>query len=275
MTKPILCLDFDGVIHSYTSGWKGEDKTPDPMVPGAMEFIIAASEFFTIAVHSSRSKTVSGMHAMQEFMRDNWIDAGYDDHRWQILKDIQWPTTKPAAFLTIDDRAIEFNGQWPDPKTLLDFKPWNKGGKTFTEIDQAYSERNHLVALLARLYPSGLRKTNIPSWDPQWRNCVYIDLPTGQISYHYRDSEMYLFEGLEGLPDYHKPWDGHTKVDVHNRIREMWWYGNWPARAEAPSPVMEVIERGDQVASETSSAREQTVDGTDGSGPGETTGGPE
>jgi len=30
------------------------------------------------------------------------------------------------------------------------------------EKGQAYYERNNLVAVLARLYPSGLKKTNIP-----------------------------------------------------------------------------------------------------------------
>ena len=39
MSKPILCLDFDGVIHSYASGWKGADVIPDAAVPGAMEFL--------------------------------------------------------------------------------------------------------------------------------------------------------------------------------------------------------------------------------------------
>lgn len=33
----ILSIDFDGVIHSYTSRWKGVDVIPDMPVPGAFE----------------------------------------------------------------------------------------------------------------------------------------------------------------------------------------------------------------------------------------------
>lgn len=86
---------------------------------------------------------------------------------------------------------------------------------TKAEKDQAYLERNHVVAALARLYPSGIAKTNIPGWSEDWHGCVYIDLPSGQISYHYHDSQAHLFEGL---PPYQGEWDGHDKDDVHARL---------------------------------------------------------
>ncbi len=39
---------------------------------------------------------------------------------------IDYPTAKPPALVTIDDRALTFDGTWPDMSTLQNFKPWNK-----------------------------------------------------------------------------------------------------------------------------------------------------
>lgn len=79
----------------------------------------------------------------------------------------------------------------------------------------AYAERNQLVALLARLYPSGIQKTPIEGWDPEWFWCVYIDLPNGQVSWHIHESELPYFEAL---PPYPGKWDGHTTEEKYDRI---------------------------------------------------------
>ncbi len=126
MSKPILCLDFDGVIHSYTSGWKGADVIPDPPVDGAAEFIREAIKHFRVAIFSSRSNQPGGLEAMQHWCRTRLPGTGDTAKYPGFLRDIEWPTEKPAAFVTIDDRALTFNGTWCDPKSLLDFKPWNK-----------------------------------------------------------------------------------------------------------------------------------------------------
>ena len=81
--------------------------------------------------------------------------------------------------------------------------------------DRAYTERNRLVALLATLFPSGTKKTAIPGWDEAWHGCVYIDLPNGQASWHYHDSEAHLFAHL---PPYQGDWDGHSTEEKYSRI---------------------------------------------------------
>jgi len=130
MGKPILCLDFDGVMHSYTSGWQGPTVISDPHVPGLFEFIDAAAEHFEIVVYSSRSKEPGACDAMAMWMakeRKAWRDAGGKSPReFAGPVEVKFSDTKPAAFLTIDDRGWQFDGTWPDIEKLRAFKPWNK-----------------------------------------------------------------------------------------------------------------------------------------------------
>lgn len=87
--------------------------------------------------------------------------------------------------------------------------------------DNAYWERNCVVALLARIAlrlgaPAGVNKTDIPGWSTDWHSCVYVDLPTGQVSWHYHDSHAYLFNGL---PKYEGTWDGHDTPEKYRRVK--------------------------------------------------------
>jgi hypothetical protein len=124
--KLILCLDFDGVCHSYTSGWKGAANIPDDAVPGLFEFLEQAAPAFDIQVFSSRSNQEGGIEAMQFWFveqRKKWRASGGQGS--EVLT-ISFPKEKPAAFVGLDDRVLTFNGTWPDVETLKNFKPWNK-----------------------------------------------------------------------------------------------------------------------------------------------------
>jgi hypothetical protein len=87
-----------------------------------------------------------------------------------------------------------------------------------SDADRAYTERNRLVAFIARRFPSGLRRTEIPGWDPCWHGCVFIDTPEGQLSWHYHDDDAALFEGL---PPYTRPWDGHSTEEKYARLERL------------------------------------------------------
>lgn len=134
--KPILCVDFDGVIHAYTSPWTNESTISDGPVPGALRWLWKATEWFDVKIYSSRSKTPAGREAMWMWMVAHGLEefgeghpmAGGDDKQTMPQYPIGFAYEKPAAFLTIDDRAFCFEGDWSEiePTDLLNFKPWNK-----------------------------------------------------------------------------------------------------------------------------------------------------
>lgn len=84
-----------------------------------------------------------------------------------------------------------------------------------TGKDGAYLERNKLVALLAAIFPSGIKRTAIEGWSDDWHGCVYIDFPWGQASWHYHDSQAALFDFL---PPYTGDWNGHTTDEKYDAL---------------------------------------------------------
>ena len=126
MHKPIICIDFDGVIHDYKKGWQHGVIYGD-VVPGFFEWALEAQKRFTLTIYSSRSKSAEGLMAMSFWLKEQierWKKTGA---RWDDAFCFEFAHEKPAAFLTIDDRAIRFEGDWSalHPDELLAFKPWN------------------------------------------------------------------------------------------------------------------------------------------------------
>jgi len=92
--------------------------------------------------------------------------------------------------------------------------------------DQAYKERDMCVALIARMalalgYRVWLAQHPDADWEDDWRTIVYIDLPTGQVSWHIHDSEREWF--LRDLHYNSNPdliWDGHDTAEKYRRVLE-------------------------------------------------------
>ncbi|HTJ70329.1 MAG TPA: hypothetical protein VL551_22520 [Actinospica sp.] len=82
-------------------------------------------------------------------------------------------------------------------------------------MTELYTERAHLVALLAQLYPS--------SWNhgddecPDWF-VVYIDLPTGQATWHISPEDWWIFACV---PHGDAKWDGHSTPEKYQRVRDL------------------------------------------------------
>jgi hypothetical protein len=126
--KPLIAIDFDGVVHSYEKGWQ-DGVIYGTVVPGFFEWCERVGPHFKLAIYSSRSKNQDMLLSMANWMSDQF-------KVWQAAqtKDSPPPTfefisQKPAAWVTIDDRSITFRGKWDAPELsvegLQSFRPWN------------------------------------------------------------------------------------------------------------------------------------------------------
>ena len=117
--KKTIVFDFDGVIHSYKSGWKGICIIPDEPVPGIAEVIRQLREDdYKVVVVSTRCKHWEGQLAIVKYLERHDIEV--DDVCME----------KPPAIVYIDDRAICFDG---NVTGLIDkiknFEPWTTKAK--------------------------------------------------------------------------------------------------------------------------------------------------
>lgn len=96
MYIPTVSFDFDGVIHSYRSGWKGAAVIPDPPVEGIKEVIEQLiSDGLCVVICSSRAESFEGQAAFcQESTR--YCNYGKEGFGGEIT------VIRPSTFAKID-----------------------------------------------------------------------------------------------------------------------------------------------------------------------------
>jgi hypothetical protein len=107
-----VCLDFDGVVHSYRSGWRGAETIPDPPIHGTREAIARLRQQYRVVIYSARCRTNEGRLAVE-----NWLRT-HDIHVDEVCD------YKPPALVYVDDRAVRFSGNWDE--TIADIQQFRK-----------------------------------------------------------------------------------------------------------------------------------------------------
>lgn len=91
-----VSVDFDGVLHSYKSGWTGYRPTDEPE-PGALDFISdLMGEGYTPVVVSARADCEEGVTEIRK-----WLAL------WGF-PEMEVTGRKVAAVAYVDDRAVHY-----------------------------------------------------------------------------------------------------------------------------------------------------------------------
>jgi len=119
-----IAIDFDGVIHSYTSGFHGFENILDPPVDGAIEKLRSYIENLKVAIFSTRASCPEGVNGIKLWLIANGLSE--DEVNSLIITN-----SKVHANLYVDDRGWQFVGDnYPTIEYIKNFKPWNKMNKS-------------------------------------------------------------------------------------------------------------------------------------------------
>lgn len=78
--------------------------------------------------------------------------------------------------------------------------------------EEAYHDRNLAIQAAAMMAEKLGYRVGVKD-DPEWP-ILYIDLPTGQVSWHIPKNEIAC-----DFPEYPGKWDGHTVEEKRERMR--------------------------------------------------------
>lgn len=120
-SRKTIGVDFDGVIHSYTSKWTTPTEIHDGPVPGAIKFLNGMAGQFNVAIISARAQDPNAIQPIKDWLVLHGVDEDFIMEGY-----IQVTSTKVGAVMYIDDRGYHFTGTFPSPEDIWAFKPWNR-----------------------------------------------------------------------------------------------------------------------------------------------------
>lgn len=122
-----VAVDFDGVIHEYTSPWIDAATIPDDPVPGAIHWLFRTIQHFDVAITSTRNCQRGGVRAMRLWLKKHADALWNESPGCRGLEEISFPKKKPTALIYLDDRAVRFDGEnFPEKEEIHRLRPWNK-----------------------------------------------------------------------------------------------------------------------------------------------------
>ncbi len=123
-----IAIDFDGVIHRYSKGWKDGSIYDQPIDNAFKSIKNLMEQGYYVFIHSTRDphQIQQWMNERQDYFKVQTISSSELDHGkfWNKNDVVGVTQFKLPADLYVDDRALKFDGDWS--KTLFIIKTLTK-----------------------------------------------------------------------------------------------------------------------------------------------------